>query len=109
MLLSTLRKSATECPGCLKTSKAYLQQRRFRLAETELFWVCSKCNSHVDSGKDSFTVLDQKKEIVGVLWVCPSCSHMRLELGDAKYLDISGEKRESTMIEIYESNFFKAK
>lgn len=34
---------------------------------------------------------------------------MRLELGDAKYLDISGEKRDNAMIEIYESNFLKAK
>jgi len=52
-------------------------------------------------------VISPNKEVVGVLWVCPSCSYMRLELGDAKYLDISGEKVDNSGIEIFESNFLK--
>jgi len=61
----------------------------------------------VDSNKDLHQVISPNKEVVGVLWVCPSCSYMRLELGDAKYLDISGEKVDNSGIEIFESNFLK--
>lgn len=72
-----------------------------------MFWVCSKCQSHVDSNKDSHQITSPAKEVVGVLWVCPNCSYMRLELGDAKFLDISGERVDSGRIEIFESNFLK--